>query len=214
MFARQTTTVSARGALRARVRCSATPPRAEDIAKSMGKGRLRRVGNRYIGAQGVWFTRRSGVRTRVRNVHDHSALPLARRACAGHQSYASEPRLFAELAKQFPDGIPERRPVEELFTAQEFVIVCGYGGGSQAYRETSEFVSQEAQGSDSFRSAQEGQPGMTPHPTARTKPSAKNARITNIRLQLVDDERVVHRFEFPGGGFVEIKVSAWTLMPS
>jgi hypothetical protein len=77
----------------------------------------------------------------------------------------------------------------------------------QAYRETSEFAAQEAAGYDSAASSKKEGPQVTP-PVHTPRQTAVSAPATAMHsAQQADDERVLHRFEFPDGGFVEIKVS-------
>lgn len=119
---------------------------------------------------------------------------------------AGEPRLFAELAERFPGGVVN----DELL--RNYLLRNGFAQSAvtnaiQAYRETSEFVALESAGYDSpSPKRKEGTQVITP---TSIEPTAKlgTPHVAVHSSQPIDDERVLHRFDFADGGFVEIKVS-------
>jgi hypothetical protein len=117
---------------------------------------------------------------------------------------AVDPSLFAELAEKFPGGVQN----DELL--KNYLLRNGFSIGAvtqaiQAYRETSDFVKQEA-GSYDF-------PSDTKKETSTLQPLSQVATLTGRSattpevVENKEDMRILHRFDFPGGGKVEIRIS-------
>jgi hypothetical protein len=119
---------------------------------------------------------------------------------------ADEPRLFTELAERFPGGVQN----DELL--RNYLLRNGFAQSAvtqaiQAYRETSEFVAQESSGYDSPSQPKKEGAQMISPPTLQSEDKFHSPTVALHSAQSVDNERVLHRFDFPDGGFVEIKVS-------
>lgn len=119
---------------------------------------------------------------------------------------ADEPKLFTELAERFPGGVQN----DELL--KNYLLRNGFAPSAvtqaiQAYRETSEFVAQETSGYDSpSQPKKEGTQMVTP-PALVSEAKFPSATVALHSAQHAEEDRILHRFEFPDGGFVEIKVS-------
>jgi hypothetical protein len=119
---------------------------------------------------------------------------------------ASEPKLFADLAERFPGGVHNDELLKNYLLRNGFALTA-VTQAIQAYRETSEFVALEAAGYDSPSQSRKEEPPVN---TQIGTPSAIKNPTPNIAVhstQHTEDERVLHRFDFADGGFVEIKVS-------
>jgi hypothetical protein len=130
-------------------------------------------------------------------LHPHSD---DERAAAIRQA-AGEPQLFAELNERFPSP---PFPSEDLL--RNYLIRKGFTppavtGVILAYRDTIEFVQQEAGAYDS-RVEPNQEPATMHSATMQTVPQ-KGAQSIDIKGK----ERLLARYDFEGGGYIQIVVS-------
>jgi hypothetical protein len=118
---------------------------------------------------------------------------------------AREPKLFAELAERFPGGVQS----DDLL--KNYLLRNGFATGAvtqaiQAYRETSDFVEQEAVGYDSSSATSKDDAivNMPPPPN----PPGHTGQASQRGGNPTEGTRVLQRLDLPEGGFVEVTVSS------
>lgn len=118
---------------------------------------------------------------------------------------AAEPKLFAELAERFPGGVQNDELLKNYLLRNGFAINA-VTSAIQSYRETSDFVFQEAAGYDSASTLKKEEPAMQ-LAAASSQSSNPTPPVLPKASQPIGDTRVLHRFDFGDGSFVEITIS-------
>lgn len=187
------------------------PAPREVVAKGLGYNSLNGASATAISALNKFgLLEGRGENLRVSERAMHILFPQTREErIEALRAAASEPRLFAELAERFPGGVQN----DDLL--KNYLLRNGFAPSAvthaiQAYRETSEFVAQESVGYASpSPGRREDAAAMSAHGTSQASfvsaPPPPSVAVHSS--QPAGEDRVLHRFEFPNGGFVEIKVS-------
>ncbi|MGE3066309.1 MAG: hypothetical protein AB7K67_12020 [Hyphomicrobiaceae bacterium] len=115
---------------------------------------------------------------------------------------ALEPKLFADLNEKFPGGITSDELLRNYLLRNGFAVNA-VTHAIQAYRETSEFVTQES-GRYAVAPTVPKEPAKVEASTV-DQVSASSRRVKQEENQ--DDMRVLHRFDFPRGGRIEVRIS-------
>ena len=127
---------------------------------------------------------------------------------AAIKAAAVEPRLFAELAERFSGGVPNDELVKNYLLRNGFAL-SAVTAAVLAYKETSEFVSTESAGYDLVPVSAKG-PSMLPQATQPKLgfqgPIHELEHMPQGALA-TEKSRLLYRYDFADGGFVEIAVS-------
>ena len=181
------------------------PAPREVVAKGMGYNSLNGASATAISAlnkYGLLEGRGDDLRISERAMsilHPHSAAERA----AAIRAAAGEPQLFAELAEKFAGGVTNDELLKNYLLRSGFAIGA-VTGVIQAYRETLDFVKQEAGDYDLPSSGWKRAPPMEPVLRA---PSPARGRQDVENAPVFDEMRTLYHFDFPNGGRVEIRVS-------
>jgi len=176
------------------------PAPREVIAKSLGYNGLNGASATVISTlnkYGLLDGRGEDLRVSERALsilHPHSDKERA----AALRAAAMEPRLFADLAERFPGGITNDDLLKNYLLRNGFAINA-VTSVIQAYRETSDFVEQEAGRYDSA-----SQPEKEPTHMMRQEVASVSPVPHSSLVQLPVNARLLHKHQVASGGYIEI----------
>lgn len=121
---------------------------------------------------------------------------------AALRAAATEPELFREIAERFPGRAPNDELLRNYLLRNKF-LPQAVDAAISAYKETIEFVEGLDGGYDSASNATSAEPGPM-----QSSPQANQPMAHNVQISPLVGEKRLGRWDFEGGGFVEIRATA------
>lgn len=180
------------------------PTSREVMAKGLGYSGISGASATAIGAlnkYGLIEGRGDEVRVSDRAMailHPHSHEEKA----AALKAAATEPELFRELAERFPGRVPNDELLRNYLIRNKF-LPPAVDAAISAYKETVEFVDGVSGGYDSGPTAPVSEPPPM-HATPQTNPASSTIGALNQSVS----ERRLGRWDFEGGGYIEIRATS------